>query len=78
MVLCVLVIVNGGLKGIVVLALALLNAEYDVTIHLDKAAVAIPCKALVFCGLGQRDNSFVVETEVQNRIHHTRHRITGA
>ena len=69
---------DGGLKGIVVLALALLNAEHDVTIHLDKAAVAIPCKALVFCGLGQRDNSFVVETEVQNRIHHTRHRITGA
>ena len=35
-----------------VLADALLHAHDDVAIHLDEAAIAVPGKALIFCGRG--------------------------
>ena len=40
-------------EGLVVLALALLHTEYDIAVHLDEAAVTVPCEALVFGGGGE-------------------------
>ena len=49
------------------------NAHDDVGKHLDKAAVAIPSKVRVL-RLGDKTlNGVVVETQVEDRVHHTGH-----
>ena len=49
----------------------------DVGIHLDEAAVAVIGKALV-AGIGRKSlHRLVVEAEIENRVHHARHRGTG-
>ena len=53
---------------------AVFEFEHDVGIHLDEAAIAVVRKARVAGELGQAFDGLVVETEVQHRIHHTRHR----
>ena len=55
-----------------------LHAENDVAIHLDEASVAVPSKTLVVRNAGKSFDGFVVQTEVQNRVHHARHRLAGA
>ncbi len=60
-----------------VFALALLNAEHHITIHLHEAAVAIPCKARVFGCLGECLHGLVVEAEVEDGVHHAGHGVTG-
>ena len=55
----------------------LLYAEYNVAIHLDKAAVAIPGEAFVAGSLDEGDDRLIVETKIENRIHHTGHGIAG-
>ena len=69
--------VNDGLEGIVVFAFAFLDADDDVAIHLDEAAVAIPGEAFVF-GRGYKgEDGLVVETEIENGVHHAGHRVAG-
>ena len=46
----------------------------DVGEHLDKAAVAVPRPAGVLRLRGERLDDLLVEAEVENRIHHARHR----
>ena len=67
-------------ERLVVLTLCLLHSEHDIAIHLDEAAVAIPREALVLGDGGQRKDGRVIETQVEDRIHHARHRVarTGA
>jgi hypothetical protein len=60
-----------------IFAFALLHAQNNVTVHLDKAAVAVPRESFVLRGSDQRQNGFVVQTEVQNRVHHARHGVTS-
>jgi hypothetical protein len=77
----VLLVLEGldhGLERLVVLALLLLHAEDDVAVHLDEAAVAVPGEALVLGRLGEGDDRLVVEAEVEDRVHHARHRVAGA
>ena len=52
----------------------LTDLHNDVGEHLDKAAVAVPRPAGVLRLRGERLDDLLVETEVENRIHHTRHR----
>ena len=66
------------LERFVVLARALLHAEHDVAVHLNEAAVAVPREALVVRDARERLNRVVVETEVENRVHHARHRFARA
>ena len=74
----VLVIVDDGFERLVVLAGTLLHADDDVAVHLDEAAVAVPGEAGVAGGLLERDDGLVVEAEVENGVHHARHRVAGA
>ena len=76
-ILFVLVSFDDRLERLVVFVFTLLHAENDVAIHLDEAAVAIPSEALVVGGLDERENRLVIQTKVQNGVHHPRHRVTS-
>ena len=45
----------------------------DIGKHLDEAAIAVPRPAGILRLLGERLDDFLVETKVQNRIHHAGH-----
>ena len=62
----------------VIFARPLLHTHDHVAVHLQKAAIRIPGKPRVVCFLGHDLNDFVVHAEVQDRVHHSRHRITRA
>lgn len=49
------------------------NAHDDIGKHLDKAAVAIPSKARVLRLGNETLSGVVVETQVEDRVHHTGH-----
>ena len=70
--------VNDGFERFVIFAFALLHAEDDVAVHLDEAAVAIPREAGILGGVFEREHRLVIQTEVQNRVHHAGHGIAGA
>ena len=48
-----------------------------VGIHLDKTAVAVICKAFIAAEFDETLDGLVIDAEVQNRIHHTRHGCPG-
>ena len=50
------------------------DAEHDIRIHLDEAAVAVPREARVATDLGEPFDSLVVEAEVEDGVHHPGHR----
>ena len=50
------------------------NLEHDAREHRDEAPVRIEREALVAGELGQPRDRFVVEPEVEDRVHHTGHR----
>ena len=64
-------------EGLMVFAFALLDAEDDVAIHLDKAAVAVPGEALVLGGGGEGFHGLIVEAEVEDGVHHAGHGVAG-
>ena len=74
----VLQAVDHRLERLVILVRPLLHAEHDVAVHLHEAAVAVPREARV-AGLGrQRLDGLIVEAEVEDRVHHARHRVARA
>ena len=52
----------------------MIKAEHNIGIHLDEAAIAVPGKALVPRSRRQPRDSLIVQTKVENRIHHAGHR----
>ena len=62
----------------VVFAGAFLDAEHHVAVHLNKATVAIPGEASVAGGFFETDDGVVVQSEVQNRVHHAGHGVASA
>ena len=80
MILFVLETFDNCFKRLVIFTLVLLHAKNHVAIHLHKTTITIPREARILCRVFQRDDGFVVEAEIQNRVHHARHRIarTGA
>ncbi len=82
--------VGGGHLGVAEVALLLLGhverfleqpvveAEDDVGVHLDEAAVGVPREALIARGLREALHGGVVETQVEHGVHHARHRHAGA
>jgi hypothetical protein len=50
------------------------DAHDHIGIHLDEAAVAVIGKALVAGAGGQGLDRFIVEAEIEHRVHHARHR----
>ena len=57
-----------------VFEVVVIDVEHHVRIHLYETAIGIVGEALVVRGFCQRFRGFVVEPEVQDRIHHARHR----
>ena len=67
---------NDSLEGIDIFLVDGLHAEDHVAVHLHEAAVAVVGEALV-AGLGSQSlDDLIVETEVEDGVHHTRHRGT--
>ncbi len=56
------------------LEMMVLDAEHDLPVHLDEAAIAVIGKALVAALAGQALDRPVVEPEIEDGIHHPRHR----
>ena len=54
------------------------DAAHDVAEHLDEAPVGVPREALVARVRGQAQHRLVIETEVQDRLEHARHRVARA
>ena len=59
---------KGIFKAVVV------KGQHHIGIHLDEATIAVPCKARVARSGGEPFYRSIVETKVQDRIHHPRHR----
>jgi hypothetical protein len=57
---------------------AVIEAEHDVGIHLDEAAIAVPGEARVAGRGGEALDAGVVEAEVEDRVHHAGHGDAGA
>ena len=62
------------LKGINIVLIDRLHAEYDIAIHLHEATVRVPSEALITTLTRQAIDNCIVETKVEDRIHHTWHR----
>ena len=56
----------------------MLDAQHDVGIHLDEAAIAVIGEAAVPARLRQTFDGLIVEAEIEHRVHHARHRRAGA
>ncbi len=52
----------------------MIHFEHDARIHLDEAAIGIVSEALIARLLRQSRHGLRIETEVQDRVHHARHR----
>ena len=57
--------------------LAVLDTDDDITVHLDQPSVAVVGESLVVGKTGQSGNGVIVETQIQHRVHHARHRYSG-
>ncbi len=55
------------------LEVMMVDAEHDIGIHRDEAAVAVIGEAAVAGFLRQRLDRLVVEAEIEDRVHHARH-----
>ncbi len=56
------------------LEMVVLDAEHDLPVHLQKAAVAVIGEALVAAVAGEPRDGLVVEPEVEDGVHHPGHR----
>ena len=54
----------------------MVNTQHDVGIHLDESAIAVIGETLVASLTRNCLHCLIIETEVQNRIHHARHGCT--
>ena len=54
------------------------HVHHHVAVHLYETAVRVPCETRVAGLLGDAFDGFVVQAEVQDRVHHTRHRSARA
>ena len=70
-------VVDDGFKRIDIFTSGGLDTHDHVAIHLNEAAVAIPSESWVL-GRGLEGlDGIVVEAEVEDRVHHARHRVAG-
>ena len=51
-----------------------IDAENDVGEHLDEAAVGVPCESWIAGLLGEAQDGSVVQSQVQDGVHHAGHR----
>ncbi|EJX10029.1 hypothetical protein EVA_01863 [gut metagenome] len=65
---------DDGFEWVNVFLVHRLHAQYHVTVHLYETAVSIVCETRVVGLLSQTFYYLVVQTEVEDGVHHTRHR----
>ena len=51
-----------------------LHAQHNVTVHLYETTVRVPCKTCITRLTDNTFHHFIIQSKVQDRIHHTRHR----
>ena len=61
----------GILEG--VLEVRSVDTEHDASVHRDESAIGVVGEALVTRDLGETLHALIVETEVEDRVHHARH-----
>ena len=71
-------VVHHFVERLVVVPADFLYAHDDIAVHLHEAAIAIPRPARVARLAPEHFHRLVVETEVQNRVHHAGHRLACA
>jgi hypothetical protein len=69
---------NYRFERLVVFARPFLHAHHHVAIHLKESSVGIPGKSRVVRFPRDDFDHFIVHTEIENRIHHSRHGIASA
>ena len=57
-----------------ILEMMMINTKHHIRIHLDEPAIGIPSKPRITRIPRQCRNGHIVQPEIQNRIHHARHR----
>ena len=65
------------LEGIVLVFVPLLHPHHHVAVHLDEAAVGVIGEPGISGGGGQPLHSLVVQSQIEDRVHHARHAVTG-
>jgi hypothetical protein len=71
-------ILDDDFEGIMVFAGSLLDAHNDIAVHLEEAAVAVVGKTFVTTAFGEGTYGLVVETEIEDGVHHPWHGVAGA
>ena len=61
-----------------ILEFCMLHPQHDIAVHLDEATVAVIGEACISACRSQAFHAFVVQAEVQHRVHHARHRNSRA
>ena len=56
------------------LEVLVIDAAHHVAVHVDQPAVGVVGEALVAGRVGDADHRFVVQAQVEDRVHHARHR----
>ena len=65
------------LEGIVLVFVPLLHPHHHVAVHLDEAAVGVVGEPGIAGGGSEPLHGVVVQTQIQDRVHHARHAVTG-
>ena len=71
-------VMNYDLEGFVIFVGPLLHAHDHIAIHLNESPIAVPGKTFVLGCRGEGEDSVIVQSEVENRIHHAGHGLTRA
>ncbi|CDE86995.1 uncharacterized protein BN805_01653 [Prevotella sp. CAG:891] len=66
-------ILDDSLKRIDILFVYRLHTQYYVTIHLYETTICIVSETRIICFASQSLNNFIIQTKVQDSIHHTWH-----
>ena len=70
-------VLNNSFKRIDVILVGRFHTQHNIAIHLYKTTIRIPCETRITRLTGQAFHNLIVQTQVQNSIHHTRHGSTG-
>ena len=72
-----LYLINDSFKRIDVFLIDGFHTHYNVAVHLNETSIAVECEAFVSRFLSQAHHNLVIQSEVKNGIHHSRHRSAG-
>ena len=70
-------LLNDGLKRINVVFVDGFHTQHNIAVHLNKTTIAVIGKTLIAGLLSKTNNNLVVQSQIKNGVHHTRHGSTG-